>query len=81
MRELLEGYPGNALNGTQLRDSLGAQMEMIFERCTMKGEAHEALHQYLQPLQGMIGRIPDAPGAVQLDSLERHFGLYDEVFY
>lgn len=47
----------------------------------MKGEAHEALHHYLLPLQELIKRIPDRASGTQLDSLDQHLRQYDEVFY
>jgi hypothetical protein len=81
MQALVEGYPANGVSSVTLRDSLDARMAMIFERCTMKGEAHEALHHYLVPLQELIHRIPDEASGAQLDSLQQHLRHYDEVFY
>lgn len=81
MQALVDGYPGNGLNGPLLRDSLNARMAMIFERCTMDGEAHEALHTYLLPLMGMIKRLPDTPNDAHVDSLRTHLHHFGEVFY
>lgn len=81
MQALAEGYPGNGLSSRLLRDSLDARMSMIFERCTMKGEAHGALHQYLLPLQDLIGRIQEEKSGAQLDSLRQHLRQYGELFY
>ena len=81
MRALVEGYPANGMSSGPLRDSLDARMALIFERCTMKGEAHEALHHYLLPLQGLIHRIPEGASSAQLDSLRHHLAHFDEVFY
>lgn len=81
MQALVGGYPANGLTEHLLRDSLDARMALIFERCTMKGEAHEALHHYLLPLQGLIHRLPEGSSSPQVDSLRRHLRHYDEVFY
>ncbi len=81
MQVLADGYPANGLTSGLLRDSLDARMSMIFERCTMKGEAHDALHHYLLPLQDLIDHIPEEKSAAQLDSLRQHLHHYDEVFY
>ncbi|MBL8011879.1 MAG: hypothetical protein JNJ64_14840 [Flavobacteriales bacterium] len=80
MQALVDGLPGNGLGGAQLRDSLNARMAMIFDRCTMDGEAHEALHAYLLPLMGMIKRLPDEPSSAHVDSLRTHLRHYGEVF-
>lgn len=80
MQALADGFPANGLSGPQLRDSLDARMAMIFERCTMDGEAHEALHRYLLPMLGMIKRLPDAPSDAHVDSLRQHLRHFDEVF-
>ncbi|MBK6628225.1 MAG: hypothetical protein IPJ87_07320 [Flavobacteriales bacterium] len=81
MQALVEGLSRNGLSGIQLRDSLDARLAMIFERCTMDGEAHEALHAYLLPLMGMIKRLPDTPSEAHVDSLRTHLHHYGEVFY
>ena len=81
MSALVEGHPGNGLSASQLRDSLDGRMALIFERCTMTGEAHEALHRFLLPMMGMIKRIPEDGAGAELDSLRDHLRRYDEVFY
>lgn len=80
MMELVEGYPENGLDGVQLGDSLDEHMAMIFERCTMEGQAHEALHAYLLPLLSMYRALPDEPTAAALDSITNHLALFDEQF-
>lgn len=81
MLALVDGYPANGLTSGVLHDSLDARLGMIFARCTMKGEAHEALHHYLLPIQDLIVRLPERSSPAQLDSLREHLRHYDEVFY
>jgi hypothetical protein len=40
-----------------LHASLEQEFEMIFEKCTMTGEAHNQLHNYLLPLKDMVGAL------------------------
>ena len=42
-----------------LKNSLETKMNMIFQKCTMKGEAHEQLHSYLFPLKEKIASLED----------------------
>lgn len=81
MRALVDGYPANRLTSGVLHDSLDARLGLIFARCTMKGEAHEALHHYLLPIQDLIGRLPERSSPDQLDSLREQLRHYDDVFY
>ena len=81
MQALADGYPANGLTSGQLRDSLSTRMALIFDRCTMKGDAHDALHRYLSPLQGSIARIHEGSSKASLDSLRQHLRHYDKVFY
>lgn len=80
MEVLVDGYPANELSGVQLRDSLKERYAMIFERCTMTGPAHEALHDYLLPLNRMLRDLSDTPTPVELDSLKAHLHRYHLSF-
>lgn len=39
---------------TTLKPALEEEFSLIFKRCTMTGEAHNQLHNYLIPLKGML---------------------------
>jgi hypothetical protein len=39
---------------TALKDNLTFEFTTIFKKCTMKGEAHDQLHNYLLPLKTLI---------------------------
>jgi len=80
MRALVAARPGSGLEGGLLRDSLEARMGAIFEGCTMEGEAHLALHDYLVPLMKLLRDLPDSPEPSQLDSISAHLSLFDERF-
>lgn len=81
MTDLLEGYPDNGIAAVDLKDTLEAEFALIFERCTMTGEAHEQLHNYLKPLHGMLRDLPtDAPqdGHEAILGHLRNYGTYFE---
>ena len=42
-----------------LKEKLNAEFASIFKKCTMKGEAHDQLHNYLFPLKMKINRIEE----------------------
>lgn len=81
MQALVEGYPDNGLTGGLLKDSLEERMGTIFVRCTMEGEAHEDLHDYLLPLMGMYRDLPEEPDSAQLAAIRAHLAAYDERFH
>lgn len=80
MRGLLEGHPGNGIAGMDLKDTLEAEFALIFERCTMTGEAHEQLHNYLLPLNRLLRDLPqDAPPAAR-EAILAYLKEYDTFF-
>lgn len=80
MRALLEEQRAGTLPTGALRDSLEERMALIFERCTMEGEAHEALHAYLLPLISMHRDLSDEPRPEELDSIAGHLKEFDARF-
>lgn len=58
-------------------------MDEIFKKCTMKGAAHDELHDFLLPILGMQKKLAgdDLDRAKEtLDKLEDHLNLYSEFF-
>ena len=54
MRRLTDAGIAGTLQQQPLVDSLQQELKTIFDKCTMKGEAHEQLHQYLVPLKNRL---------------------------
>ena len=54
MRRLTDAGLAGTLQQQPLVDSLQQELKTIFDKCTMKGEAHEQLHQYLVPLKNRL---------------------------
>lgn len=80
MRRLVEGYPANALRNGALKDSLETQLTLIFERCTMQGEAHERLHDFLLPLYQLYRELPPDPGPEQVAAIRTHLEGFGKEF-
>ncbi|MCB0484283.1 MAG: hypothetical protein KDC37_06945 [Flavobacteriales bacterium] len=62
MRLLIEGAENaESLDVEVLRDMLHKEFRMIFQKCTMEGEAHEQLHNYLFPLKDKMEKMQGTP--------------------
>ena len=66
-----------------LKDSLESDFTEIFQKCTMKGEAHNQLHNYLKPMVDLFEGL----GSQQIDSckisflkLDKHLESYKNYF-
>ncbi len=60
MASLIDNYNANdQQNFAGLESELNTQFQLIFERCTMKGEAHNQLHNFLMPLKNKLENISE----------------------
>lgn len=60
-----------------LQANLQSDFQMIFQKCTMKGEAHDQLHNYLLPLKKELDEL----SAVNLDSVNTYLQTYSQYFH
>ncbi len=65
---------------TGLKEALVNEMALIFERCTMTGEGHEHLHDYLLPLLTMAQALPDTASAQDVQAIRSHLARFEEEF-
>ena len=69
--------------GTQppdtLKAELGREFALIFERCTMTGEAHEQLHNYLIPIHKRLNAMNPADEAERA-TLKDYLATYGNYF-
>lgn len=66
-----------------LTDSLDADFRSIFKHCTMKGEAHNQLHNYLLPMKKMFQQLQAEDQDERLTAfreLEEHLNEYPVFF-
>lgn len=57
LQSLAEGYSGQNVDAAHLAEDMLVAYQEIFDKCTMKGEAHEQLHHYLMPLGAHLEEI------------------------
>lgn len=57
MFSLVQNGIDGKIDAVQLFDSLQVEFKTIFDKCTMTGESHNQLHNYLIPLKGRLGKL------------------------
>lgn len=57
MQSLAEGYSGQDADAAHLAEDMLVAYQEIFDKCTMKGAAHDQLHNYLMPLGAHLNEI------------------------
>lgn len=76
-----EGKTGDATARTALQEELELAFQDIFKKCTMTGEAHEQLHNYLLPMKNMFEKIGSATeSGPALEQLKKHLAEYQNYF-
>lgn len=78
MASILGAYDPASGDPKGLKASLEQEFGLIFERCTMTGEAHEQLHNYLLPIHHQL-RDFEATEA-QRKALGEHLAAYGTYF-
>jgi hypothetical protein len=66
-----------------LKNSLESEFNFIFKNCTMKGEAHNQLHNYLLPMKELfdgIGSSDQNTCKTNFDKLNKHLAEYLNYF-
>jgi len=59
-----------------LQQSLTTEFQTIFKKCTMKGEAHDQLHNYLMPLKTELDKL----SAENIEAVSSYLKLYEQYF-
>jgi len=66
-----------------LADSLESEFTMIFKKCTMKGESHNQLHNYLLPMKAEFKKLSStnlSESKSAFANLNKHLTVYKEYF-
>jgi len=66
-----------------LKTNLETNFSEIFQKCTMKGESHEQLHNYLKPMLPMFDALESDKTSIRssnLNILKRHLLGYTNYF-
>ncbi|MBK9421486.1 MAG: hypothetical protein IPN44_10630 [Flavobacteriales bacterium] len=80
MLVLVKDYDPDKGDGALLKEKLTVEFNEIFEKCTMTGEAHVQLHNYLTPVHGMLDKLSTKPTAADLSELSAYLGTYGKYF-
>lgn len=78
MVTILSAYDPATGDPTVLKETLEAEFGLIFERCTMEGEAHNQLHNYLLPIHHQLRDF--AATEAQRTALGEHLAAYGNYF-
>ncbi len=66
-----------------LKSDLETEFTNIFQKCTMKGEAHEQLHNYLKPMIGIFEGLESSnlkTCKTSFKTMENHLAGYTNYF-
>ena len=66
-----------------LKGELEDEFTNIFQKCSMKGEAHNQLHNYLKPIIAIFEGLESTDVAIRkanFNSLEKHLAVYANYF-
>ncbi|MBL8935305.1 MAG: DUF4149 domain-containing protein [Archangium sp.] len=84
MQAIVTRAKSNALSKTEASSELRMAFQEIFTRCTMTGEAHEALHGFLLPTGALLDELDAATtsdqAAAVLSRLEAKLATYGDTF-
>lgn len=85
MSSLLDSSaPASLEDYRSLGQKLDSEMQLLINRCTMKGPAHNNLHIYLQPLMGKIGELQEVNSSEKAELLiaeiRKHLEAYHKYF-
>lgn len=68
---------------TMLKENLQSEFSQIFENCTMTGEAHNQLHNYLGPLKHLLESVDagtSEENAKTVAAVQAHLSTYTQYF-
>lgn len=84
MQKILAKHGENGAAASQhLQTALDSTFHAILIQCTMKGEDHEKLHHYLEPLPALIRQTGDADSLRTFQArqqLRKRLDEYDKLF-
>jgi hypothetical protein len=85
MQESMDAYISGSPpeNYKALQKKLESDLQLIFQQCTMTGEAHNQLHNYLLPLKKMMDDLDagdPVKGKETFIRIQQHLAAYDQFF-
>jgi len=82
MENICSHYNGEVAQLENTYLALYSEFNLIFERCTMTGEAHEQLHTFLIPVKNQLGILKDCKSECdkEVKYLEDYLATYYTYF-
>ncbi len=80
MSAILEEHAKKQMAKSVLKEKLEGEFQMIFQKCTMTGEAHNQLHNYLIPLHKMLSAMDETSGEKEIAAMRDHLQAYGKYF-
>jgi len=80
LTKMVEGFDASVQSYDSLQSNLRDEFGLIFKNCTMKGEAHEQLHNYLLPLMELFGKLTLKERENALAEIKKHLARFDTYF-
>ncbi|MBK7754657.1 MAG: hypothetical protein IPI41_19270 [Flavobacteriales bacterium] len=79
MSAILQAFDPASGNADTLKAALEEEFGLIFERCTMEGEAHNQLHNFLIPIHHALREF-DGKAAHDREAMATHLATYTTYF-
>lgn len=73
----------STLGYASLKENLETEFTTIFEKCTMEGESHNQLHNYLKPMLGLFDGLESSnldTCKKSYDTMNKHLSHYENYF-
>ncbi len=86
MQTIIVDFEGGTMNEEdrkKLRKGLEDEFQNIFKQCTMTGEAHNQLHNYLLPMKGKFEKIDEndpKEAELAINELKHYLSTYKNYF-
>jgi len=78
---LTDGYLANPSPDLNLmKENLTSELTGIFQKCTMKGESHDQLHNYLLPLKKKIEALSSSGDVQTVEDIKIYLETYKDYF-
>ncbi len=63
-----------------LKENLDKEFNIVLEKCTMTGEAHDQLHHYLLPLKARIDKLYQNANKEAIEDIKNYLLTYHDYF-
>jgi hypothetical protein len=81
MASLVQNGIAGKMEAVKLNDSLQIEFKTIFDKCTMTGESHNQLHNFLIPLKGQLEKLKAGNTyAVTLKEMQEYLLTFKNYF-